>query len=226
MHNETDKLLKFIQSDTESAGKVSQLFFWLSVTIGCTAAAIFSLVGINPSLVVFKIDWPLLMLFLLVVVFISFLKVVQSRRFSQIFLVSSALAVAASFALPQWTTGFVEMGQDAAFVEGTIKCFLLGFLSSSVAAGGLITLFFKRGPVPTGAVRFSIAVLSSLMGVAVLFFHCPSSNLAHIFTGHVTQVAAVIAVSFALVEFLFVKLVRKQLSSAAIQFDNLSRFDR
>lgn len=226
MHNQTNDLLKFIQKDTEAAGKLNTFHFWVSLTIGGTVAVVLSLFGINPSLVIARAGWPMLMLFLLAAAFLSFVVMVQSKRFSQLFFAISALAVAASFALPQWTTGFTDPGRGTAFWEQSVQCFLLGFFSSAVSATGLLTLFFNRGPIPTGAVRFSIAVLSSLVGVGVLFFHCPSSNVTHLIAGHGTQVAAMIAVSFTVVELLFVKLVRRQLKSSAIHFENLSHFDK
>ena len=226
MTGDQNDLLSFIAKDVVAGRKANRLR-WIAPAISLCFPALFNLtMGFNGRLSWSEswIPWVMLLLFLgLLFLFSKF--VGRTSRLSRFSLIGS-FVVTSAFLFPQLGSAFSPLYGHANFWADTVRCFVSGFIIGVLTAVSLMILTFRWGPVPTASTRAALSQVAGLAGAVGLFYHCPNSDLVHLFAGHGFQIVLVFALTYLFSRYLFAKIVKKQLGHSADQFTNIAEFDR
>lgn len=226
MTEQNNGLLAFIAKDTAASGQIPQLrLLSLAILVLLPTTVVF-LMGTNPNLQWLDSPRAWVFVFFFLSALVLFSLHIRSGKNARLLQFTTLATAATALILPVLATEAPSQSIQSDFWLAVLRCFILGFTSSVGAASLLIILFFKKGPLPTGPVKFSIASLSSVVGVTVLFLHCPDTHLDHIATGHGLQFAAVLALTSFVINRIFSRIVRSQLGSFGRSFSNFSNFGK
>lgn len=132
----------------------------------------------------------------------------------------------AALTVPSLSEAFIAIPHSEAFWHDALACFIFGAAVSAVTSAGLIIVTRFKGPVPTRTTRFALTAMGSLTGLCALFYHCPNADFGHLLAGHGGQFAVMFGITLAINEIIFLRVVKKQLGSAAHVFKNLASFDK
>lgn len=226
MSMEQNNLFDFIANDV-AAGRKVKLLRWGVATAALLIPAVFVIGhGFNPNLTWASSWTPWAML----LSFASAAALVAGTlgRSAKVFGLSafSGAVLALAMVLPQFGAGFAPMVDQTGFWLDTLRCFGFGLMMGGLTSSVLIFSVFHLGPVPGSGTRLVMSQIAGLSGVVGLFFYCPNSDLVHLFAGHGLQTVAVFVAAFLLSEYLFARIIHRQLGKAAGQFENMRKFDK
>lgn len=225
MSFEQNNLFDYIANDVASGQKMKSLRWLLSAAVVLIPAIFIASMGFNPGLTWSGswMPWAMLLSFVaLVLLFGSSLG--GAPRVRWITLLCAAVLFF-SLIFPQFGDAFDPVVESGGDWLDSLHCFGFGLMMGAVTSCVLIFTVFRWGPVPNSGTRLTMSQVAGLAGVVGLFFYCPNSDLVHLFTGHGLQTAIVFAGAYLFSQFLFSRIIRKQLGKSAVQFENLRKFD-
>jgi hypothetical protein len=226
MNTEHNQLLSFIAKDL-AAGKNLGPLRWSVLALVFFIPLIFNLTfGFNPDLN-WRDSWmPWAMLALFFGLAFVFSRTLERATNIFVFSLISIAVLFATFAFPQFGSGFSMMSGYVGYWADTLKCFIFGMMVGGLTALTLAFFVFRWGSVPSAGSRLAMSQIAGLAGAFGLFFKCPNSDFIHLLTGHGSQMAAVFFGTYLLSKMLFIRIVRKQLGKAAAQFEHIEKFDK
>lgn len=105
----------------------------------------------------------------------------------------------------------IYASQDSFWIESE-KCFFKGMIATVVLGLWMTLMAFKFSAWPSRRWRGLLSVTSGIGGTVMLGFHCDSSSFAHVIFGHILQGVLAGMFIFALQEFFFRMLLKRQFS--------------
>ena len=226
MTKDFNNLIDFISNDVAASKKLNALRWIIAFAAALPPVLINALMGHN-HLIDWKQSWTPWAITALFATIIVYFATYLGRRVNvaQFGIISVAVLIAVLL-FSTIGAGFVPISGYPEYWTDTIECFGFGMMTGTLTGLSLAIALFLRGPIPNLGTRVTLSHISGLAGVVGLFFHCPNSDLVHLFAGHGSQAAAVFLLTYFLTEKGFSKIVKKQLGAVAEQFERLENFDK
>lgn len=224
MSDNNKKIISFIAKDTAASKKIGLLqILSLAILIILPTALLF-LIGVNPNLSLLSSTRALIVLFLEAIALAFFAIHLKTGARAKIVKIICFITIVLALIFPMFEPDILSQSQSLNFWKDALRCFVVGFFSSALCAALLIYLFFKKGPIPTQPIQFSIALLASMVGITVLYFHCPDTHFSHVTAGHGSQFLAVLLITIVTIKAIFGHVMRKTLGNSSNQFNHFSEF--
>lgn len=226
MTKDFNNLIDFISNDVAASNKLNPLRWTIAFAAALPPILINTLMGHNHLLDWRQswTPWAIAALFGMTVVYFA---ICLGRRVNvTTFGITGAFVLIAVLLLSTHGPGFVPMSGYPEYWADTFGCFGFGMMTGTFTGLSLAIALFLRGPIPNSGTRVTLSHISGMSGVVGLFFHCPNSDLIHLFTGHGSQAVAVFLLTYFLTEKAFSKVVKHQLGAAAGRFERLENFDK
>jgi hypothetical protein len=171
--------------------------------------------------------WPFVLIGALIIgSLVAFGKSLFAEKTHWLFWSFLLLILFATLSVPGMSGAFMSIPPSQYFWNEALSCFVFGSAVSAVTSAGLIMLTRFKGPISTRVTRITLSAMGSITGLCALFYHCPNAEIGHLLAGHGAQFITLLGLTFAINEIIFVRLIKKQLGSAAPSFANLSSFDK